>query len=84
MYRENVYAIHIAMQFTKKWRLCNKNRQPAANNQNRPTSPGATVGLGEGPTPLIDSEISVPFFGNLAGKASCVDDKTVLFRHIYS
>ena len=36
MYRENVHAIHIAMQFAKKIStLCNKNRQPAANNHNR-------------------------------------------------
>ena len=35
MYRENVHAIHIAMQFAKKIAtLCNKNRQPAAKNQN--------------------------------------------------
>ena len=33
MYRENVHAIHIAMQFAKKIAtLCNKSRQPAANN----------------------------------------------------
>ena len=48
IYRENVHAIHIAMQFAKKIAtLCNKNRQPAAKNQNRRfTSGGATVGLG--------------------------------------
>ena len=35
--------------------LCNKNRQPAAKNQNRSfTSRGATVGLGLGPKPLTD------------------------------
>ena len=48
MYRENVHAIHIAMQFAKKiatW--CNKNRQPAAKNQNLSfTSRGAIVGVG--------------------------------------
>ena len=45
IYRENIHAIHIAMQFAKK--LCNKNRQPAAKNQNRSfTSRGVTVGLG--------------------------------------
>ena len=48
MYREKIHAIHIAMQFAKKIAtLCNKNRQPAANNQNRSfTSRGATDGLG--------------------------------------
>ena len=41
MYHENVHAIHIAMQFAKK--LCKKNRQPAAKNQNWSfTSRGAT------------------------------------------
>ena len=49
MYRENVHAIHIAMQFANKLRHCvgpNKSRQPAAKNQNRSfTSRGATVGL---------------------------------------
>ena len=35
MYRENVHAIHIAMQFAKKMAtLCNKNRQSAAKNPN--------------------------------------------------
>ena len=48
MYRENVHAIHITMRFAKKIvTLCNKNRQPAAKNQNRSfTSRGATVGVG--------------------------------------
>ena len=52
-YSENVHAIHIAMQLKKiaTLRMCslhgNKNRQPAAKNQNRSfTSRGATVGLG--------------------------------------
>ena len=48
MHRENVHAIHIAMQCAKQIViLCNKNRQPAAKNQNRSfTSRGVTVGLG--------------------------------------
>ena len=48
IYRENVHAIHIVMQFAKKIAtLCNINRQPAAKNQNRSfTTRGATVELG--------------------------------------
>ena len=49
MYRENVHAIHIAMLFAKKIAtLCNKNRQPAVNNQNRSfTSSCATCSTGD-------------------------------------
>ena len=36
------------------------------------------------PIVLHRSEISCFFVGNLAEKASCVDDKTVLFRFTYS
>ena len=44
MYRENVHAIHISMQLCKQIAtLCNKNRQPAANNQNRSLFPGTDV-----------------------------------------
>ena len=58
MYCENVHVIHIAMQFAKKIStLCNKNRQPAAKNQNRSfIARGATVGLASvviTPTPLL-------------------------------
>ena len=51
----------------------NKNRQPAANKQNRSfNSRGATVGLG---LRLWLTSSIVFLFGNLAEKASCVDDK---------
>ena len=58
MYRENVHAIHIAMQFAKKIStLCYKNRQTAAKNENRGfISRGATAGLASlmiMPTPLL-------------------------------
>ena len=49
MYRENVHAIHIAMQFAKKSRHCVEKKSTASSkkNQNRSfTSRGATVGLG--------------------------------------
>ena len=48
MYRENVHAIHIAMQFAKKIvTLCNENRQPAAKNQHMSfTLRDVTVRLG--------------------------------------
>ena len=50
MYRENVHAIHIAMQLQKIATLCNKNRQRTAKNQNWSfTSRGVTVGIGLGP-----------------------------------
>ena len=47
MYRENVHANSYRDAVCKKIEtLCNKNRQPAAKNQNRSfTSRGATVGL---------------------------------------
>ena len=55
MYRENVRAIHITMQFLQKKiaTLCNKNRHPAAKN---PKSELYFRGRDSGirPTPLID------------------------------
>ena len=33
---------------------------------------------------MLHRRQNLPFFGNLAEKASCVDDKTVLFRYTYS
>ena len=87
MYRENVHAIHITMRFAKQIvTLCNKNRQPAAKNQNRSfTSRGATVGVGLRlrltRSIVLHGRQNLRFFGNLAEKASCVEDKTVLFRY---
>ena len=49
------------------------------------TSRGATVGLGLRlwltRSIVLHGRWNLPFFGNLAEKASCVDDKTVLFRY---
>ena len=69
-YSENVHAIHIAMQFTKKIAtLYNKNRQPVAMNQNRSfTSRGASVGLGLclwlTRSIVLHGRRNLPFFGN--------------------
>ena len=68
--------------------LCNRNRQPAAKNQHLSfTSRGATVGLGLHlwltRSIVLHRRRNLPFFSNLAEKASCVDDKTVLFRYTY-
>ena len=70
--------------------LCKKNQQPAAKNQNRSfTSRGATVGLGLHlwltRSIVLHGRRNLPFFGNLAEKASCVDDKTVLLplHHLF-
>ena len=73
--------------------LCNKNRQPAAKNQNqsfRPTSRGAAVGLGIDLRLWLTRSImqhgiwNLPFFANLADKASCVDDKNCFVSlHIF-
>ena len=94
MYRENVYAIHIAMHFAKKIEtLCNTNRQPAAIKEPKSELYFTWRDSRIRSTPLIDySSIvlhgirNLPLFGNLAEKASCVDDKnkTVLFRYTYS
>ena len=87
MYRENVHAIHIKMRFAKKIvTLCNKNRQPAAKNQNQSfTSRGATVGVGLRlrltRSIVLHGRRNLRFFGNFVEKASCVEDKTVLFRY---
>ena len=62
MYRENVHAIHIAMQFAKKSRHCVIN----IDSQQQITKIGAFHG-----------RQNLLFFGNLAEKASYVDDKTV-------
>ena len=82
MYRENVHAIHITMRFAKKIvTLCNINRQPAAKNQNRSftSSRGATVGVGLRlwltRSIVLHGRRNLRFFGNLAEKASCVEDK---------
>ena len=83
-YHDAVFAKKIAT-------LCNKNRHPAAKNQNRsfrPTSRGATVGLGLRlwltRSIVLHRRRNLPFFGNLAEKASYVDDKTVFFAtHIH-
>ena len=83
-------SYHDAVFCQKIATLCNKNRHPAAKNQNRSfTSRGATVGLGlrlwlTSWIVLHRRRRNLPFFGNLAEKASCVDDKTVLFRYTYS
>ena len=85
IYHDAVFAKKIAT-------LCNTNRHPAAKNQNRSfTSRGATDGLGLALRLWLTSSIvlhrrrrNLPFSGNLEEKASCVDDKTVLFRYTYS
>ena len=69
MYRGNVQAINIAMQFAKQLRHCVIN----IDSHQQRTKIGAFHG-----------RRNLPFFGNLALKASCVDDKTVLFRYTYS
>ena len=33
---------------------------------------------------MLHGRRNIPFFGNLAEKACCVDDKTVLFRYTYA
>ena len=91
MYLDTFHEIRIAMQFAKKTAtLRNKNRQPAAKTwcyrtknwslRNWSfTSCGATVtDIGQSRS----TRRNLPFFGNLAGKASCVDDKTVVSLHI--
>ena len=91
-HRSTPDTIHITMQFLHKKTatLCNKNWHPAAKNQNRSfTTRGATVGLGlglwlTGSIVLHRRRRNLPFFGNLAEKDICVDDKTVLFRYTYS
>ena len=87
MYSENIHVIHIAIIGLQSKKNRDINRQPAvANNQNWSfTSRGATVGLGLRLW-LTRSIVpyggrNLPFSGNLAEKASCVDDKTVLFRY---
>ena len=82
IYRENVHAIHIAMQFAKKSRHC----VIKIDSQQQRTKIGAYFTwcdsrIRHRSTPLYTGD---PFFGNLADKASCVDDKTVLFRYTYS
>ena len=82
---ENARARFISV-YNKIAILCSTNRQPAAKNQNRSfTSRGATVGLGLRfwltRSIVLHGGRNLPFFGNLAEKASCVDDQTVLFRY---
>ena len=78
LYSENVHAIHIAMQFTKK-----KSRYWVIkiDSQQQITKIGALGLLHVArqsrirPTPLIHGRRNLPFFGNLVKNASCVDDK---------
>ena len=72
MYRENVHAIHIAMQCAQKSRHCVTKIDSQQQITKIGASRGATVGL---------AGLRLSFFGNLAEKASCVDDKTVLFSY---
>ena len=90
MYRENVHAIHIAMQFAKKSRHC----VIEIDSQQQRTKIGplfhvarqSDLGLRLWLTRsiVLHRRRNLPFFRNLAEKASCVDDKTVLFRYTYS
>ena len=79
-YHDAVFANKIAT-------LCNTNRHPAAKKKNRSfTSRGAIDGLGlrlwlTSSIVLHRRRRNLPFSGNLEEKASCVDDKTVLFRY---
>ena len=89
MYRENIHEIHIAMQFaTKIATLCNKNRQPAAKNQNLSfTLRDVTVRLGLRLWHKVNRaspKQNLPFFGNFAEKARCVTIKLFGFAtHIH-
>ena len=64
MYRENVHAIHIAMQFAKKSRHC----VIEIDSQQQRTKIGALL--------HVARQSKSPVLRKFSGKASCVDNKT--------
>ena len=90
MYRDTFHAIRIAMQFAKKCDIVKQNPQPAAQTRGcypqtgtESRSPCATARLGQCFRSIaLHERRNLQFFGNLAVKASFVNDQTFVSLHI--